>query len=143
MFFESESAFFGSECYRQQRSVRVKLNAGLYAELLLPPAITKLVIHLIVNPTAFFQRIQSLCEVFFSKLKYQTSQLDLQFTNLGCLTNVKATLINISILTMDQMAVYHAKGVNYSVKPTETQHKTVPAPCFLPSNRQQTDKVSS
>lgn len=53
VFFESESAFFGSECERQQRSVRVKLNAGLYADLLLPPAIPKLVIHNIVNP-AFF-----------------------------------------------------------------------------------------
>lgn len=59
VFFESESAFFGSECYRQQRSVRVKLNAGLYTELLLPPAITKLVIHLIVNPAFFFQRKHS------------------------------------------------------------------------------------
>lgn len=63
VFFESESAFFGSECYRQQRSVRVKLNAGLYTELLLPPAITKLVIHLIVNPDFFFQRIHSLHEI--------------------------------------------------------------------------------
>ena len=68
VFFESESAFFGSECYRQQRSVRVKLNAGLYTDLLLPPVITKLVIHLIVNPAFFFQRIHSLHE-FFSSVK--------------------------------------------------------------------------
>lgn len=50
VFFESESASFGSDCCRQRRSVRVKPNAGLYTDLLLPPAITKLVIHNIVNP---------------------------------------------------------------------------------------------
>lgn len=50
VFFESESASFGSDCCRQRRSVRVKPNAGLCADLLLPPAITKLVIHNIVNP---------------------------------------------------------------------------------------------
>lgn len=64
VFFESESAFFGSECYRQQRSVRVKLNAGLYTEILLPPAIRKLVIHLIVNPAFFLQQIHCLHEFF-------------------------------------------------------------------------------
>ena len=87
VFFESESAFFGSECYRQQRSVRVKLNAGLYTELLLSPAITKLVIHLIVNPAFLFQQIHSLHE-FFSLLKYQTSQPDMRFSNPCRLTNL-------------------------------------------------------
>lgn len=53
VFFESESAFFGSVCYTQQGSVRVKLSAALYTNLLLPPAITKLVIHNIVNPASF------------------------------------------------------------------------------------------
>lgn len=64
VFFESESAFFSSECYRQQRSVRVKLNVGLYTEFLLPPAITRLVIHFIINPASFFQRIHSAHESF-------------------------------------------------------------------------------
>lgn len=65
VFFESESAFFGSECYRQQRSGRVKLNVGLFAELLLPPDITKLVIHLIVNPALSFRWVLSAHEFLF------------------------------------------------------------------------------
>lgn len=55
MFFESESAFFSSEYNRQQRSVRVKLNAGLYTELRLPPVITNHIIHLflLILPFSF------------------------------------------------------------------------------------------
>lgn len=81
VFFESESAFFSSECYRQQRSVRVKLNVGLYTEFLLPPTITKLVIHLIINPASFFQRIHSAHDSF--PLKYQASQPHMQSTLLS------------------------------------------------------------
>lgn len=97
VFFESESAFFGSECYRQQRSVRVKLNAGLYTELLLPPAITKLVIHLIVNLAFFFQQIHSLSEIF-PPLKYQNKATRHEVPQPRLFKQMfKAALINISI----------------------------------------------
>lgn len=74
VFFESESAFFSSECDRQQRSVRVRLNAGLYTEFLLPHVITKHAIHFTVNPTFPFQWIQWVHELLPSKIQKESTR---------------------------------------------------------------------